>query len=126
VGKELGLSGEQLEALRAAALLHDVGKLGVPEHIIAKPGKLTREEFEKMKTHVVIGEEILERVGFPYPVTPIVRSHHERWDVNWISRRIINEQYTCWRKNFGCSGLLRCPGFRPAIPKRTAAGRSHV
>ena len=66
--------------LRAAALLHDIGKLAVPEHIISKPGKLTREEFEKMKIHPVVGAEILERVRFPYPVTPIVRSHHEKWD----------------------------------------------
>ncbi len=80
VGKELGLDESQLEALRAAALLHDIGKLAVPEHIISKPGKLTREEFEKMKIHPVVGAEILERVRFPHPVTPIVRSHHERWD----------------------------------------------
>jgi diguanylate cyclase (GGDEF)-like protein/putative nucleotidyltransferase with HDIG domain len=80
VGKELCLDEPQLEALRAAALLHDIGKLAVPEHIISKPGKLTREEFEKMKIHPVVGAEILERVRFPYPVTPIVRSHHERWD----------------------------------------------
>src|SRR5580698_6682484 len=80
VGKDLGLDEGQLEALRAAALLHDIGKLAVPEHIISKPGKLTREEFEKMKIHPVVGAEILERVRFPYPVTPIVRSHHEKWN----------------------------------------------
>lgn len=80
VGKELGLDEGQLEALRAAALLHDIGKLAVPEHIISKPGRLTREEFEKMKIHPVVGAEILERVRFPYPVTPIVRSHHEKWN----------------------------------------------
>jgi len=80
VGKELGLSEAELEALRAASLLHDIGKLAVPEHIISKPGRLTREEFEKMKIHPVVGAEILERVQFPYPVTPIVRAHHERWN----------------------------------------------
>jgi diguanylate cyclase (GGDEF)-like protein/putative nucleotidyltransferase with HDIG domain len=80
IGKDLGLSESELEALRAASLLHDIGKLAVPEHIISKPGRLTREEFEKMKIHPVVGAEILERVQFPYPVTPIVRSHHERWN----------------------------------------------
>ena len=80
IGKELGFGPDQLAGLRAAALLHDIGNLAVPEHIVSKPGKLTREEFEKMKIHPVVGAEILERVRFPYEVTPIVRAHHERWD----------------------------------------------
>jgi diguanylate cyclase (GGDEF)-like protein/putative nucleotidyltransferase with HDIG domain len=80
LGKELGLDDTELQALRAASILHDIGKLAVPEHIISKPGKLTPEEFEKMKIHPVVGAEILARVEFPYPVVPIVRAHHERWD----------------------------------------------
>lgn len=80
IGRDLGLNRDQLEALRAASVLHDIGKLAVPEHIISKPGRLTPEEFEKMKIHPVVGAEIVEQVQFPYPVAPIVRSHHERWD----------------------------------------------
>ncbi len=80
VAKEMGLDELQLEALGAAALLHDVGKLAVPEYIISKPGRLTRQEFEKMKTHTVLGAELVEQIGFPYPVSPIVRAHHEKWD----------------------------------------------
>ena len=80
VGKKMGLEQDELEALRTAALVHDIGKLAVPEHIISKPGKLTSEEFEKMKIHPLVGAEILEEVEFPYPVVPIVRAHHERWD----------------------------------------------
>jgi diguanylate cyclase (GGDEF)-like protein/putative nucleotidyltransferase with HDIG domain len=80
VAKDLGLPAAEMQALRAAALLHDIGKLAVPEQIISKPGKLTPEEFEKIKIHPVIGAEILESVQFPYPVVPIVRAHHEKWD----------------------------------------------
>ena len=80
VAKELGMVGEDMEALQAAALLHDIGKLAIPEHIISKPGRLTPEEFEKMKIHPLVGGEILERVRFPYPVVPIVKAHHEKWD----------------------------------------------
>jgi diguanylate cyclase (GGDEF)-like protein/putative nucleotidyltransferase with HDIG domain len=76
----LELSDSELQALQAAALLHDIGKLAVPEHIISKPGRLTPEEFEKMKIHPIVGAEILERVRFPYPVAPIVRAHHEKWN----------------------------------------------
>lgn len=80
LGKDLGLSAAELEALHAAALLHDIGKLAVPEHILTKPGKLTAEEFARMKVHPLVGAEIVEQVRFPYPVAPIVRAHHEKWD----------------------------------------------
>jgi putative nucleotidyltransferase with HDIG domain len=80
LAKELGLNEDETEALRAASVLHDIGKLAVPEHIISKPGKLTPEEFDKMKIHPTVGAEILEQVHFPYPVVPIVRAHHEKWD----------------------------------------------
>jgi len=80
VAKELGFGEKDLEALRAAALLHDIGKLAVPEYIISKPGKLTPEEFEKIKTHTVVGAEVVERIRFPYAVAPMVRGHHEKWN----------------------------------------------
>src|SRR5437868_15368525 len=80
LAKELRLSEDETEALQAASVLHDIGKLAVPEHIISKPGRLTPEEFEKMKIHPIVGAEICERVNFPYPVAPIVRAHHEKWD----------------------------------------------
>src|SRR5205085_2678373 len=81
LSRELGMSGEsELKASEAAALLHDTGKLAVPEHILNKPGGLTPAEFEKMKLHADIGADILSLVGFPFPVVPIVRCHHENWD----------------------------------------------
>jgi putative nucleotidyltransferase with HDIG domain len=81
LARRIGLTDDlQLKALEAAALLHDIGKLAVPEHILNKPGKLTPAEFERMKTHAAVGAEILSQVAFPYPVVPIVRHHHENWD----------------------------------------------
>src|SRR5690242_10095316 len=92
IGEEIGIAECDLDALRAAAILHDIGKLAVPEHIISKPGKLTAEEFEKMKIHPQVGAEILERVQFPYPVAPIVRAHHEKWDGSGYPAGLAGEQ----------------------------------
>jgi putative nucleotidyltransferase with HDIG domain len=81
LAKAIGiLNSDQLKAIEASALLHDMGKLAVPEHILNKPGKLTSAEFEKMKLHASIGADILSSIEFPYPVVPIVRHHHENWD----------------------------------------------
>jgi diguanylate cyclase (GGDEF)-like protein/putative nucleotidyltransferase with HDIG domain len=80
LGGVLRLSKAEIAALKAGALLHDIGKLAVPAHIINKPGRLTQAEFEKMKIHTTVGAQILSRVEFPYPVIPIVRHHHEQWD----------------------------------------------
>jgi putative nucleotidyltransferase with HDIG domain len=91
LAEELGLSADETEALQAASVLHDIGKLAVPEHIISKPGKLTPEEFEKMKIHPVVGAEILEQVHFPYPVVPIVRAHHEKWDGSGYPFGLVGE-----------------------------------
>ena len=80
LGEAFGLPPTEIAALKAGALLHDVGKLAVPSHILNKPGRLTPAEFERMKLHTVVGAQILSRVNFPYPVIPIVRHHHEQWD----------------------------------------------
>jgi putative nucleotidyltransferase with HDIG domain len=81
LAKRLGVTDDhQLKAIEAAALLHDMGKLAIPEHILNKPGKLTPAEFEKMKRHADIGADLLSSIKFPYPVVPIVRHHHESWD----------------------------------------------
>jgi putative nucleotidyltransferase with HDIG domain len=89
LARELGVKDtETLKAIEAAALLHDTGKIAIPEHILNKPGKLTPAEYEKMKLHAPIGAEILSAIDFPYPVVPIVRHHHENWDGTGYPDRI--------------------------------------
>ena len=74
------MSEDEIQGVKTAALLHDIGKLAVPEHILSKPGPLTLEEFQKVRIHPQIGAEIIAGVPFPYPVAPLVLCHHERWD----------------------------------------------
>jgi putative nucleotidyltransferase with HDIG domain len=88
-----GLSDGEIEALKAGALLHDIGKLAVPDYILNKPDKLTTAEFDRMKVHTIVGAEILSRVGFPYPVVPVVRHHHERWDGRGYPDGLRGDQY---------------------------------
>src|ERR1017187_7933147 len=120
VATELNLPEGEIEALRAAALLHDIGKLAVPEHIINKPGKLTPEEFEKMKVHPLVGAEILDRVAFPYPVAPIVRSHHERWDGSGYPAGLIGEEIPIGARILAAVDCLDALAshrqYRPALP----------
>ncbi len=120
VATELNLPQGEIEALRAAALLHDIGKLAVPEQIINKPGKLTPEEFEKMKVHPLVGAEILERVAFPYPVAPIVRSHHERWDGTGYPEGLSGQEIPMGARILAAADCLDALAshrqYRPALP----------
>lgn len=80
LGKEMGVSDEDLLQLTRGALLHDVGKIGVPDAILLKPDKLTKEEWVLMKKHVDIGYEMLAHIEFLKPALDVVRYHHERWN----------------------------------------------
>jgi diguanylate cyclase (GGDEF)-like protein/putative nucleotidyltransferase with HDIG domain len=80
MAKSLGMPDSEIQGVKTAALLHDIGKLAVPEHILSKPGPLTQEEFQKIRVHPQVGAEIISAVPFPYPVAPLILSHHERWD----------------------------------------------
>jgi diguanylate cyclase (GGDEF)-like protein/putative nucleotidyltransferase with HDIG domain len=80
VAKAMGMSDNDVQGVKTAALLHDIGKLAVPEHILSKPGPLTPEEFQKIRAHPKVGADIVSSVPFPYPVAPLILSHHERWD----------------------------------------------
>jgi diguanylate cyclase (GGDEF)-like protein/putative nucleotidyltransferase with HDIG domain len=127
VAAQLNLAESEIEALRAAALLHDIGKLAVPEQIINKPGKLTAEEFEKMKVHPLVGAEILDRVAFPYPVAPIVRSHHERWDGTGYPEGLSGNQIPIGARILAAVDCLDALAshrqYRPALPLAEAMAK---
>jgi putative nucleotidyltransferase with HDIG domain len=81
VARAVGVTDvRELKAIETGALLHDIGKLAVPDHVLNKPSKLTAAEFDTMKKHATMGARILNAVDFPYPIVPIVRHHHEQWD----------------------------------------------
>ena len=123
IAREFGMTEVELEALRAAAVLHDIGKLAVPEHIISKPGRLTPEEFEKMKVHPVVGAEILERVQFPYPGGSDRHEPSREMGWHWIPARYCAAKYPA---RLAHSVRRRCAGrtgIRSPVPEGPAALR---
>ncbi len=92
LAKALGMPLSEIQGVKTAALLHDIGKLAVPEHILSKPGPLTQEEFQKIRIHPQVGAEIISGVPFPYPVAPLILSHHERWDGKGYPSGLQGEQ----------------------------------
>ncbi|UCF68250.1 MAG: HD domain-containing protein, partial [Acidobacteriota bacterium] len=108
----VGVEEETLEAIRAAALLHDVGKLAVPDYIINKPGPLSAAERKKVETYPRIGAEILSKVDFPYPVVPIIRHHRERWDGSGYPDGLAGEQIPLGARIINladCADAMRSP-----------------
>ncbi len=92
LARAMGMSENEIQGVKTAALLHDIGKLAVPEHILSKPGPLTQEEFQKIRIHPQVGAEIIGAVPFPYPVAPLILSHHERWDGKGYPAGLSEEQ----------------------------------
>jgi len=129
IAKRLSLEPHEVEAVQAAALLHDIGKLAVPEHIISKPGRLTPEEFEKIKIHPLVGGEILERVQFPYPVVPIVQAHHERYDGTGYPLGLRKEQIPIGARILSAVDFLDALAsdrqYRRALPMDEVLQRLH-
>jgi diguanylate cyclase (GGDEF)-like protein len=80
LARALSMTEAEVRAVKTAALLHDIGNLAVPEHILSKPGRLTNEEYDRLKIHPRVGADIIKSVPFPFPVAPLVLAHHERWD----------------------------------------------
>jgi diguanylate cyclase (GGDEF)-like protein/putative nucleotidyltransferase with HDIG domain len=92
LAREAGMSDHDIQGVRTAALLHDIGKLAIPEHILSKPGSLTPEELHKVRSHPKIGADIISAVPFPYPVAPLIQCHHERWDGKGYPNGLKGEQ----------------------------------
>jgi HD-GYP domain-containing protein (c-di-GMP phosphodiesterase class II) len=92
IGVAIGLEGQELESVRVAALLHDIGKIGVTDHVLRKPGPLTNEEFELVRRHPALGAEILSSITLFGPQALIVRHHHERWDGRGYPDRLTAEE----------------------------------
>jgi putative nucleotidyltransferase with HDIG domain len=115
-----------IKAVEAAALLHDTGKLAVPEHILNKPGKLTSSEFDQMKRHVDVGADILSAIDFPYPVVPIVRCHHENWDGSGYPRGVRGEDIPIGARILSVvdcyDALTSDRPYRRALDRETAIG----
>ena len=125
LARALGVDSDgEIQAINAAALLHDVGKLAIPEHILNKPGPLTPAEFEIMKRHAPIGADILAVIDFPYPVAPIVRHHHENWDGSGYPDRIAGAVIPIGSRILAVvdcfDALTSDRPYRPRMPDREA------
>ena len=124
LGTIIGLEESEINALRTGALLHDIGKLAVPDHILNKPGKLTPAELEKTKIHASVGASILDKVGFPYPVVPAVKYHHEFWDGNGYPEGLKGDRIPLTARILSIAdaydALREIRPFRPAKTKAEA------
>jgi diguanylate cyclase (GGDEF)-like protein/putative nucleotidyltransferase with HDIG domain len=121
MGEVLGLSDDEIQALRTGALLHDIGKLAVPDHILNKPGRLTPAEMEKTKIHSTVGASILEKVNFPYPVVPTVLFHHENWDGSGYPQGLSKEEIPLTARIIAIADAYDT--IRGARPYRTSLSR---
>jgi putative nucleotidyltransferase with HDIG domain len=92
LARAIGLDGKEIERLHIAGMLHDIGKIGIPDHILNKPGALTEEEYEHMKRHSVMGREILGQVGAMQDVTTLIYHHHERMDGQGYPDGLVGDQ----------------------------------
>ena len=118
LARHFGLSDLEVEALKAVTLLHDVEKSPCPITSSTSPANSTAAEFEKMKIHTVVGAQIMERVNFPFPVVPIVRHHHERWDGKGYPDGLRGRTDSSHGAHLDRRGLLRCCARGPAVSKR--------
>lgn len=117
----MGLDQPQIEQVRIAGLVHDVGKIGIPESVLCKPGRLTDEEFEQIKRHPVIGYEILKDIPPLADMLPGVRYHHERWDGHGYPEGLAGEEIPLYGRLLACAdtfdAMSSTRSYRPAMPR---------
>jgi len=132
IGDEMDLNEDELQALETAAMLHDIGKLAVPDYILSKPDTLTQEELKKVRTHTLVGAAILEPVQFPWPVIPVIRSHHEWWDGSGYPDGLAGDQIPLAARILAVAdvydALLSHRPYRPAmtVQEAVASMRDHA
>jgi diguanylate cyclase (GGDEF)-like protein/putative nucleotidyltransferase with HDIG domain len=124
IGQILDLSAGEIQALNTGALLHDIGKLAVPDHILNKPGRLTPAEMEKTKIHSSVGASILDKINFPYPVVPTVKYHHEMWDGSGYPEGLMKENIPLTARILSVADAYDT--LRGARPYRPAVSRDEA
>jgi len=124
IAEEIDMSQDEIDALKTAAMLHDIGKLAVPDYILSKPSQLTEDEMKKVQTHTMVGAAILESVKFPWPVVPIIRSHHEWFDGSGYPDKIAGDQIPLGARVLAVAdvydALLSHRPYRPAMTVQEA------
>ena len=120
-----GMSENEVKGVEVAALLHDIGKLAVPEHILTKPGRLTADEFQAIRLHPSVGAEIIKAVPFPYPVAPLIESHHERWDGSGYPLGLAGDGHPAGGAHPRDRGLLRRAHRRSSVSQGHHRARGH-
>jgi len=125
MAEEMGLSPDEIEALKTAAMLHDIGKLAVPDYILSKPGQLSQEEMRKVRTHTLVGAALLESVKFPWPVVPVIRSHHEWYNGSGYPDGLAADDIPLGARILAVAdvydALLSHRPYRPAMTAQEAA-----
>jgi len=106
MARRMGCSQEEIDSLERAARVHDIGKIGIPDAILLKPGRLTLEETEVMKAHVQIGYQIVSRLGFMAAAAEIVLTHHERWDGGGYPQGIRGDEIPLGTRIFSVADTL--------------------
>ncbi|HEX2966763.1 MAG TPA: HD domain-containing phosphohydrolase [Syntrophorhabdaceae bacterium] len=119
IGTEMGLSSDEIECIRMAASIHDVGKIAIPAEILSMPRKLTRVEFNLMKTHSQRGKDVLEGIEFPWPIADIVAQHHERLDGSGYPRHLKGDKILLAARIIGIPDVVEAMAshrpYRPAL-----------